>query len=153
MAAWMDSSRTTRSATALLGLLSKRANSFSTVWWSFFSTARASIVSSWTLKLVTPGSGVQQAVPRCEAGQVGRGVHVQLAHDAPAVRLDRALADAELGGDVLVGEPAHGEIEDLALALGEPAQRRVRAPTRPAHAHVLLQQHARDAGAEVRLAL
>src|SRR5690349_282068 len=153
MAACTASSRTNRSAICSLGLFSNRAKSFSTVWWSFFKRARASMTSSWTLKLSTRRSGVQQPVPRGEAHEVGRGVHVQLAHDAPAVGLDRALADAELGSDVLVREAAHREVEDLALPPGEATQRRLRAPPGAAHAHVFVEDDARDAGREIRLAV
>src|SRR5882724_4372284 len=59
-----------------------------------------------------------------EADQIHRRVRVQLAQDAPAVRLDGARADVELTGDLRGGIPLDAELEDLALPRGERRQGR-----------------------------
>ena len=59
-----------------------------------------------------------------------RTVRVQLVEDAAAVRLDRALRDGEVLRGLLIGEAAHEQVEHLALARGEDADR-----SRPLAAH------------------
>src|SRR5690606_2226524 len=52
------------------------------------------------------------------------GVHVELLVDVLDVRVDRARADEEALGDLLLRVPGHHLAEHVALALGEPVVRR-----------------------------
>ena len=55
--------------------------------------------------------------------QLGDGFDLELAHDAGAVALDRALIDAEVAGDLLVQLSAEDVGEDFAVARGERVER------------------------------
>src|ERR1700730_12355235 len=53
------------------------------------------------------------------ANQGRKGVRAGLAHDGSAMVVDRALADAEIGGDVLARVAGDHQVQDLALAQGQ----------------------------------
>src|ERR1700724_621711 len=78
-----------------------------------------SAVQRWKARLLR-----EQPPAGSEADQIHCRVRVQLAQDAPAMRLDGARADAELPGDLRGGIPLDAELEDLALARGERGQGR-----------------------------
>lgn len=46
----------------------------------------------------------------------------QLCEDASDMSFDRALAENQRGGDLLVGSPSSEQHEDLQFALGQPAE-------------------------------
>ena len=52
-------------------------------------------------------------------GQAGDGVDIELAHDALAMGLNRADANAEAVGDLLVEQPLGNQGEHLTLAVGQ----------------------------------
>ena len=49
------------------------------------------------------------------ADQRRKGLRAGLPHDGRAMVVDRALADAEIGGDVLAGMAGEDEVQDLPL--------------------------------------
>src|SRR4051812_15235658 len=87
--------------------------SANTTWWCRPRATRGAARERTEKSLAPPQD---QAVQGRESHELAGGVHVELAVDAGAVRLHRLHADAELAGDALVGEPAHRQIEHLALA-------------------------------------
>jgi hypothetical protein len=50
-----------------------------------------------------------------------KGLRASLPHDGRSMIVDRALADAEIGGDVLARVTGEHELQDLALTRGETA--------------------------------
>ena len=57
-----------------------------------------------------------------EAGEGGEGFGAGSLHDRSAMIFDRALADAEIGGDVLAGMAGQHPLHDVALPRREPGQ-------------------------------
>jgi hypothetical protein len=55
-------------------------------------------------------------------GDLRSGVHAELVEDAAHVALDRLLRQEELGRDLAVRAPERDEIDDLALAAGQPGE-------------------------------
>jgi hypothetical protein len=54
-----------------------------------------------------------------QADQRRKRVRAGLLHDGGTMVLDRALADAEIGGNVLAGMAGEHQLHDLALARGQ----------------------------------
>ncbi len=87
---------------------------------------------SWVL-----AEDVQQAEGACLSHGLRAIAHVQFAVDVVEVRLDRALGDEELLGDLLVRQTLGDQGEDLALALAQRLdQRRLCLPDAGPFAHV-----------------
>ena len=59
-----------------------------------------------------------------QADQRRKRVRAGLLHDGGAMIFDRALADAEVGGDVLAGMAGEHQLHDLALARGQTGEAR-----------------------------
>ena len=55
----------------------------------------------------------------CRADQRRKGLRAGLPHDGRTMVVDGALADAEIGGDVLAWVTSEDEIQDLALTRGQ----------------------------------
>src|SRR6187402_2929792 len=55
------------------------------------------------------------------ADQCRKGLRAGLPHDGGTMVIDRALADAEVGGDVLAWMAGEHEVEDLPLTRGQAA--------------------------------
>ena len=67
-----------------------------------------------------------------QADQRRKRMRAGLVHDGGAMVLDRALADAEVGGNVLAGMAGEHQLHDLALACGQTGEaRRCRVPLNP----------------------
>ena len=67
---------------------------------------------------------MEQAQAFGESAELGRRSDAQLEEDLGAVRLDGALGDPQLTGDLLVETSGHDELEDLALPRGEGGEAR-----------------------------
>src|SRR5947207_448783 len=88
---------------------------------------------------------LDQALADGELGEPGHRAQLELAHQVRPVRLDRARADSEPGGDLLGGVSLGDELEHHALTLGE----EVEGPWLPRRAAHHVGQRALDGGAVV----